>query len=116
MYVYAPLGGYERPIYNFTSAIKKARYPNNIVAMSSNPHRQHYKTTKAKQLSQKLQVQAKTGEKSPVHAGTSPVQTYATRTRSGKILAMTEPEPQPDKEFDEAGTDYTSFTKLHTLV
>jgi hypothetical protein len=84
--------------------------------MSSNPHRQQFKTTKAKQLSQKLQVQAKTGEKSPVRAGTSPVQTYVTRTRSEKILAMTEPEPQPDKEFDEAGTDYTSFTKLHTLV
>jgi hypothetical protein len=66
--------------------------------MSSRTQKQQFKSSKAKKLS------------------TPPVQTYAMRTRSGKILAMTEPEPQSDQDFAEAGTDFVSFTKLHTLV
>jgi hypothetical protein len=84
--------------------------------MSSRTQKQQFKSSKAKKLSQQLQVQVNTGEKSPVRADTPPVSTYATRTRKGKILAMTEPEPQSDPDFAEAGTDFASFTKLHTSV
>jgi len=81
--------------------------------MSSKPNKEKFKTAKATKLSQKLVVSVKTGEKSPVHSDTPPPTSYQhSRTRSGKIRAVIESE----KEYQEAGTESQTFTKLHQVV
>ncbi len=84
--------------------------------MSSKAPNQKVKSSKATKLSQKLVVNVQAGEKSPVRTDTPPptYTSHHSRTRSGKIRAMTEPEP--DKDYQEAGTDFPTFTRLHQLV
>ena len=83
--------------------------------MSSKVPKQKVKPSKATKLSQKLVVNVQAGEKSPVRADTPPLMSHHLRTRSGKIRAMTALEPS-DKDYQEAGTDFQSFTKLHQLI
>ena len=84
--------------------------------MSSKAPKQKIRSSKATKLSQKLVVHVQAGEKSPVRTDTPPptYTSHHSRTRSGKIRAMTEPEP--DKDYQEAGTDFPTFTRLHQLV
>jgi hypothetical protein len=81
--------------------------------MSSKPNKEKFKTAKATKLSQKLVVSVKTGEKSPVRSDTPPPTSHQhSRTHSGKIRAIIESE----KEYQEAGTEFQNFTKLHQVV
>jgi hypothetical protein len=81
--------------------------------MSSKPNKEKFKTAKATKLSQKLVVSVKTGEKSPVRSDMPPPTSHQhSRMRSGKIRAIIESE----KEYQEAGTEFQTFTKLHQVV
>jgi hypothetical protein len=87
--------------------------------MSSKSQQQkHKKSAKATQLSQQLMVNVKAGEQSLVRAYTTPSTTPTAHhytTRSGKIRKMIQPAPD-EKDYQEAGTDFPSFTQLHQIV
>jgi len=66
----------------------------------------------------RLKVEVSTGEKSPVCTNTPTTMSYQSGTHSGKIRAE-QPPTSPtlsNQAYKEAGTDYASFNKLHTLV